>query len=88
MASKTNPGNHFEDFEIGQVLDHAIGRTVTEGDNSLYIALTGDRFPIYCNAEFARGLGYERELQMCIKPGPQRMIPTYCLTGPKKVPGH
>ncbi len=58
---KTNPGNFFEDFEVGSELVHAVPRTVTEGDAALYIALTGDRFPLHCSAEFARSLGYKRE---------------------------
>ncbi len=62
MSGKSNPGNYFEDFEIGQVLDHPVARTITEGDCSLYIALTGDRFPLHCNAEFAQSLGYRREV--------------------------
>lgn len=62
LTSKANPGNYFEDFEIGQTIDHAVPRTLTEGDNSLYIALTGDRYPLFCDAEFARSLGYKREL--------------------------
>lgn len=61
MAKKTNPGNYLEDFEIGSTLEHAIPRTVTEGDQSLYISLYGDRFPLHCSAEYARSLGYERE---------------------------
>lgn len=61
MPMKTNPGNFFEDFETGSKLVHAVPRTVTEGDQSLYIGLTGDRFPLHCSAEFARSLGYERE---------------------------
>ena len=32
-----------------------------EGDCALYVALTGDRFPLHCSAEFARSLGYQRE---------------------------
>lgn len=62
VTNKANPGNYFEDFEIGQTIDHAVPRTITEGDNALYIALTGDRFPIYCDAVFARRLGFKREL--------------------------
>lgn len=62
MTTKTNPGNYFEDFEIGQTLEHAVARTITEGDNALYVALTGDRHPLYCDAEFARRLGFRREL--------------------------
>lgn len=59
--SKTNSGNFFEDFEIGAELVHAAPRTVTEGDQSLYIALTGDRYAQHCSAEFARAIGFERE---------------------------
>ena len=61
MAAKTNPGNFFEDFETGATLIHAVPRTITEGDQSLYIGLTGDRYPLHSSAKFARSLGYERE---------------------------
>lgn len=58
--TKTNAGRFFEDFEVGAELVHAVPRTITEGDQSLYIALTGDRFPLHASNELARGLGYER----------------------------
>jgi 2-methylfumaryl-CoA hydratase len=58
---KTNPGNFFEDFVAGAKLVHAVPRTITEGDQSLYVGLTGDRYPLHCSAEFARSLGYRRE---------------------------
>ncbi len=61
MSTKTRSGNFFEDFAVGQVFHHAVPRTVTEGDLSLYIALTGDRRPLHCSAEFARSLGFTRE---------------------------
>ncbi|MPZ99277.1 MAG: hypothetical protein GEU80_08040 [Dehalococcoidia bacterium] len=41
---------------------HATPRTITEGDQSLYIALTASRYPLFCDAEFARSLGFRREL--------------------------
>lgn len=59
--NKTNRGNFFEDFEVGAELVHPVARTVTEGDQALYIALTGDRAPISCSADLARKLGYRRE---------------------------
>jgi 2-methylfumaryl-CoA hydratase len=62
MTSKTRGGNFFEDFEVGHVFQHAVPRTVTEGDMAVYIALTGDRRPLHCSREFARSLGFEREL--------------------------
>jgi 2-methylfumaryl-CoA hydratase len=61
MTTKTSPGNFFEDFQRGAKLVHAVPRTITEGDAALYIALTGDRYPLHCSAEFARSLGYRRE---------------------------
>jgi len=62
MPAKTRAGNFFEDFAAGQVFHHAVPRTVSEGDLSLYIALTGDRRPLHCSAEFARSLGFQREV--------------------------
>lgn len=59
---KTNPGRYFEDFQVDQTLVHASPRTLTEGDQALYIALTGERYPLYCSAEFARKLGFRREV--------------------------
>jgi 2-methylfumaryl-CoA hydratase len=55
--SKTNPGNYFEDFRLGQVMHHATPRTVTEGDVALYNALYGARFALFSSNEFARGCG-------------------------------
>ncbi|MDH5492547.1 MAG: MaoC family dehydratase [Myxococcales bacterium] len=59
--SKTNPGHYFEDFEVGAELLHAVPRTISEGDQALYIGLTGDRNPLHSSAELARSLGYARE---------------------------
>lgn len=56
--SKTNAGNFFEDYRIGQVLTHATPRTVTAGDQSLYTALYGSRFALQSSDEFAKAAGY------------------------------
>jgi 2-methylfumaryl-CoA hydratase len=55
--SKTNPGNFFEDFTIGQVIEHATPRTVTEGDRAVYGALYPTRFAIPSSATFAGAVG-------------------------------
>jgi 2-methylfumaryl-CoA hydratase len=57
---KTNPGNFFEDFELGQVIRHAVPRTVTAGDVALYIGLTGSRFALPSSDSFAQSIGYAR----------------------------
>ncbi len=58
--TKTNPGNFFEDFRVGQVLRHATPRTVTEGDVALYQAIYGNRFAVQSATTFAEKLGYPR----------------------------
>lgn len=52
-------GNFFEDFFIGRKFQHATPRTVTQGDSSLYIALTGARHPLHCAAPLAQAFGYK-----------------------------
>ena len=39
--SKTNTGNFFEDFQVGQTIRHATPRTVTHGDVAVYASLYG-----------------------------------------------
>jgi 2-methylfumaryl-CoA hydratase len=55
--TKTNPGNFFEDFRIGQVIEHATPRTVTDGDRALYTALYPTRFALPSSDEFAADCG-------------------------------
>src|SRR5271166_6700856 len=57
MNAKTNLGNYFEDFRIGQRIAHATPRTVTEGDVALHRALCGSRFAVNSSAAFAACLG-------------------------------
>ena len=55
--SKTNPGNFFEDFAVGQVIEHATPRTVTEGDRAVYGSLYPTRFAVPSSAAFAAQVG-------------------------------
>ena len=59
--TKTNSGNFFEDFRLGQVITHATPRTVTAGDVALYTALYGSRFAVNSSAEFAKTIGMGAE---------------------------
>jgi len=54
--------NYFEDFTEGQTFEHHWGRTINEGDNSVFSTLTMTANPAYVNADYAGELGYEREL--------------------------
>jgi 2-methylfumaryl-CoA hydratase len=57
---KTNAGNFFEDFKLGQTLHHATPRTLTEGDRALYTALYGSRFALQSGDAFAKHLGFHK----------------------------
>jgi 2-methylfumaryl-CoA hydratase len=61
-GGKRRTGNFFEDFTIGATLRHAAPRTVHGGDLSLYIGATGDRRPLHSSSEYAKSLGFSREL--------------------------
>src|SRR5205807_1051023 len=61
--SKTSSGNFFEDFRLGQVIQHATPRTITVGDVALYTALYGPRFAVQSSDEFARALGRNQHRQ-------------------------
>src|SRR5690606_24453846 len=58
--TKATAGNFFEDFSLGQVIQHATPRTLTEGDVALYASLYGARFAVQSSDAFARALGYPR----------------------------
>lgn len=58
--TKDRPGNYFEDFRVGTTFRHATPRTLSEGDRSLYIALTGSRAVLGTADTNAKQLGFER----------------------------
>ena len=55
--AKTNPGRFFEDYKLGQVIEHAVPRTVSGGERALYHALYPARHALYSSDEFARASG-------------------------------
>ncbi|MGH3433875.1 MAG: MaoC family dehydratase [Thermocrispum sp.] len=53
MAHRNRSGRWFEQFEVGQVVEHAVTRTVTETDNVLFTCLTMNPQPLHLDADFA-----------------------------------
>jgi acyl dehydratase len=47
-------GRYFEEWTVGDQIDHAVRRTVTETDNLLFSALTHNLQPLHLDAEAAR----------------------------------
>lgn len=46
-------GLYFEEFESGHVFQHALTRTVTEMDNTLFSLMTMNPQPLHLDAEFS-----------------------------------
>jgi acyl dehydratase len=47
-------GRHYDEWQIGDRIDHPIRRTVTETDNLLFSAMTHNPQPLHIDAEAAR----------------------------------
>ncbi len=56
---KTNSGRFFEDYRLGEVIAHAVPRTVGAGERALYHALYPARGALYSSDAFARSVGLE-----------------------------
>lgn len=55
-------GKYYDDLEVGQVLKHALGRTITEADNTLFCALTLNTQPLHINEDFASKTAYGQRI--------------------------
>ena len=58
----TRRGRFFEDFKVGDVYRHAIGRTLSETDNTWITLLTCNTNEIHFNADYAAQTEFGRPL--------------------------
>ncbi|MCB1404927.1 MAG: MaoC family dehydratase [Rhodobacteraceae bacterium] len=54
---KTNSGRFFEDYRVGEVIHHAVPRTLSGGERALYHALYPARGALYSSDAFAQACG-------------------------------
>jgi acyl dehydratase len=47
------PGLYYEEFEVGETIEHRLRRTVSESDNQRYCDMTMNQQPLHLDAEFA-----------------------------------
>ncbi|HEY7474174.1 MAG TPA: MaoC family dehydratase [Vicinamibacterales bacterium] len=55
-------GRVFEDFEVGDVYEHALGRTITAADNIWFTCITMNTNPIHFDAEYAKQTEFKKPL--------------------------
>lgn len=53
-------GRYYDQWAIGDTIDHALHRTVTETDNLLFSAMTHNTQPLHLDAEAARASEFGR----------------------------
>ena len=56
------PGRYFDEWTVGDTIEHAITRTVTETDNVLISTLTHNPQPLHLDSEYAKGTEFGRPL--------------------------
>ena len=55
-------GRVYEDFEVGDVYDHPLGRTITQTDNSWFSLLTQNTNPIHFDRELSAATEFGKPL--------------------------
>lgn len=56
------PGKYYEELEVGTIIKHSVGRTITEMDNVLFSTLTMNPQPLHLNEDFARHTQFGRRI--------------------------
>lgn len=46
-------GRYFEEFTVGEVIDHKASKTIFESDNNLFSLLTMNHHPLHINMDYA-----------------------------------
>ena len=63
MATKPGwTGRVFEDFAVGDVYEHPLGRTILDADNVWFTCLTMDTNPIHFDGEYAARTEFKQRL--------------------------
>src|ERR1044071_7827580 len=63
MSSKQGwPGRVFEDFTVGDIYEHPLGRTILDADNIWFTCLTMNTNPIHFDGEYASQTEFTKRL--------------------------
>lgn len=47
-------GNYFDDFNVGETINHSTSKTIFESDNNLFSLLTMNHHPVHTNLDFVK----------------------------------
>lgn len=49
----SNIGNYYEDFMVGETINHELSKTIFESDNNFFSLLTMNNHPVHTNLDYA-----------------------------------
>jgi acyl dehydratase len=55
-------GNYFEDFVVGEIIEHALSKTIFESDNNLFSLFTMNHHPVHLNSHFSENHQHKKIL--------------------------
>jgi acyl dehydratase len=47
-------GHYFEEFEVGETINHSLSKTIFESDNNFFSLLTMNHHPVHTNVDYAK----------------------------------
>ena len=50
----SNYGNYYEKFRKGEIVEHALSKTIFESDNNLFSLLTMNHHPVHLNLDYVK----------------------------------
>ncbi|MDD4672221.1 MAG: MaoC family dehydratase [Bacteroidales bacterium] len=58
----SNLGNYYEDFIVGDTIEHSLSKTIFESDNNLFSLLTMNHHPVHLNLDYVQGHQHKKIL--------------------------
>lgn len=55
-------GKYYEEFVVGDIYKHNLGKTITESDNNFFSLLTMNHHPVHLDVEYAKKCQHEKIL--------------------------
>lgn len=50
---KSKLGSYYEEFEVGETIEHSLSKTIFESDNNLFSLITMNHHPVHTNLDYA-----------------------------------
>lgn len=62
MATESDFGRYYEEFEVGEIIHHSLGKTIFESDNNLFSLLTMNHHPVHIDLNYAQNNQHQKLL--------------------------